>query len=93
MWSGLKSIAPTLLYDAAVMGGETRLVPVERAANVTTPALVMDGEETMKTYPFMRRTADALAQAMPNAGRRTLVGQGHNVDAEVLAQVLVEFFS
>jgi pimeloyl-ACP methyl ester carboxylesterase len=93
MWSEFESVAPTLLYDAAAMGGETRLVPVARAARVAAPALVMDGEETLKTYPFMRRTADALAQAMPNAERRILMDQGHNVDPDVLAQVLVEFFS
>ena len=74
------------------MGGETRLVPVERVAQVAAPTLVMDGEKSLKRYPFMRATADALAQAMPNAERRTLKGQGHDVDAQVLAPVLVEFF-
>jgi pimeloyl-ACP methyl ester carboxylesterase len=92
MWSGLEAVAPTLLYDAAAMGGETRLVPVERAAKVAAPTLVMDGEKSLKMYPFMRTTADALAQAMPNAERHTLTGQGHDVDANVLAPVLVEFF-
>ena len=90
---GLEAVAPTLLYDAAAMGGETRLVPVERVAKVAAPTLIMDGEKSLKMYPFMRTTADALAQAMPNAERRTLKGQGHDVDAKVLAPVLVEFFS
>jgi pimeloyl-ACP methyl ester carboxylesterase len=36
------AVAPTLAYDAAAMG-EDRAVPVKRAANVTVPALVMDG--------------------------------------------------
>ena len=93
MWSGLEAVAPTLMYDAAAMGGETRLVPVERVAKVAAPTLVMDGERSLKLYPFMRTTADALAQAMPNAERRTLKGQGHDVDAKVLALVLVAFFS
>ena len=53
----------------------------------------MDGEKSLKMYPFMRTTADALAQAMPNAERRTLKGQGHDADANVLALVLGEFFS
>jgi len=92
-WSGLEAVAPTLLYDAAAMGGETRLVPVERVAKVAAPTLIMDGEKSLKMYPFMRTTADALAQAMPTASRRTLKGQGHDVDAKVLAPVLVEFFS
>jgi pimeloyl-ACP methyl ester carboxylesterase len=93
MWVGLEALAPTLLYDAAAMGGETRLVPVERVAKVGAPTLIMDGEKSLKIYPFMRTTADALAQAMPNAERRTLKGQGHDVDAHALAPELVEFFS
>jgi pimeloyl-ACP methyl ester carboxylesterase len=93
MWSGLEAVAPTLLYDAAAMGGQTRLVPVERVAKVAAPTLVMDGEKSLSMYPFMRTTSDALAQAMPTASRRTLKGQGHAVDAQVLAPVLGEFFS
>lgn len=93
MWAELEAVAPTLLYDAAAMGGETRLVPVERVTKVAAPTLIMDGEKSLKMYPFMRTTADALAQAMPNAERRTLKGQGHDADAKVLAPLLVEFFS
>jgi pimeloyl-ACP methyl ester carboxylesterase len=92
MWAGLEAVAPTLIYDAAAMGGETRVVPVERAAKVAAPTLVVDGEETMKMYPFMRTTANALAQVMPNAERRTLEGQSHDVDSKVLAPFLIEFF-
>jgi len=93
MWAGLEAVAPTLLYDAAAMGGETRLVPVERVAKVAAPTLIMDGEKSLSMYPFMRTTADALAQAMPTASRGTLKGQDHNVDAQVLAPVIGEFFS
>jgi pimeloyl-ACP methyl ester carboxylesterase len=93
MWAGLEAVAPTLLYDAAAMGGQTRLVPVERVAKVAAPTLVMVGEESLSMYPFMRTTADALAQAMPTASRRTLKGQGHDVDAQVLAPVVGAFFS
>jgi len=93
LWAGLEAVAPTLLYDAAAMGGQTRLVPVERVAQVAAPTLIMDGEKSLSMYPFMRATADALAQAMPTASRRTLKGQGHDVDAQVLAPVLGAFFS
>jgi hypothetical protein len=40
----------------------------------------------------MHTGADALASVLPNAERRTLEGQTHDVAAEVLAPVLVEFF-
>src|SRR5215831_9914447 len=62
-WMGLEVLAPTLLFDAAAMGGETRLVPVEWVAQVAAPTLIMDGEKSLSMYPFMRATADALAQA------------------------------
>ena len=40
----------------------------------------------------MHVTADALAKAIPNAQRRTLVGQTHDLAAEAVAPLLVEFF-
>ena len=92
MWPGLEAVAPTLRYDAAAMGDD-RSVPVERAAKVKAPTLVMDGGASLQTMPFMRASADKLAQAIPNAQRRTIEGQSHDVDSEVLAPVLIEFFS
>ena len=71
----------------------TRLVthtPTERAAIVTAPTLVMNGGAS---YAFMYDTAQALGKAIPNARVRTLEGQTHNVDSDVLAPVLMEFFS
>jgi pimeloyl-ACP methyl ester carboxylesterase len=88
MWPMWEAVAPTLAYDAAVMG-EDFSVPTERAARVTVPALIMDGGAS---YPFMHITATALAKAIPNAQHRTLEGQTHEVAAEALAPALVEFF-
>lgn len=88
MWPMFEAVAPTLAYDAAAMG-EDRLVPVKRAANVSMPALVMNGS----AIPFMLDTATRLAKAIPHGQQRTLEGQTHNVDLQVLAPVLVEFFS
>jgi hypothetical protein len=51
-------------------------IPVERAADM----------------PFMRETARALADALPNGEVRFLDGQGHDFDPTVLAPVLKEFF-
>jgi pimeloyl-ACP methyl ester carboxylesterase len=88
IWPVFESVAPTLAYDAAVLG-EDRAVPVKRAAQVNAPALVMNGT----TIPFMLDTAQAIAKALPNARHRTLEGQSHDVNLEVLAPVLVEFFT
>jgi pimeloyl-ACP methyl ester carboxylesterase len=88
VWAIFESVAPTLAYDAAVLG-EDRSVPVKRAAKVNIPTLMMNGT----TIPFMLDTAQALANAMPHAQHRTLEGQTHDVNLEVLAPVLVEFFN
>jgi hypothetical protein len=53
------------------------------------PALVLDGSAS---FPFMHPTAITLANAIPNAQHRTLEGQTHEVSAEALAPVLIEFF-
>ena len=87
MWPMFEAVAPTLAYDAAAIG-EDRSVPAKRAANVTVPALVMNGT----IVPFMLDTAQALAKAIPHAQHRTLEGQPHDVNLQVLAPVLVKFF-
>ena len=88
MWPMFEAVAPTLAYDAAAIGA-TRGVPAERAAEVVSPSLVMNGT----VIPFMLDTATALAAAIPHAQHRTLEGQPHDVDLKVLAPVLIEFFS
>lgn len=91
-WQGLEQIAPTLLYDAAALGQE-RTVPTERAASLTIPTLIIDGGESLKLTPFMRVSTETLAKAIPHATRKTLEGQSHDVDMNVLAPVLIEFFT
>jgi len=88
VWPMFEAVAPTLAYDAAVLG-KGHVAPVERAATVTIPALVMNGDAS---FPFMYDIAQALSKAMPNAQLRTLEGQRHDVNLEVFAPVLVEFF-
>jgi pimeloyl-ACP methyl ester carboxylesterase len=90
-WTAMESVAPTLMYDADDIGDD-RSVPVKTVAGISVPTLVMDGGANLQIMPFMSKTADALAAAMPNAQRRTLDGQTHAVNAEALAPVLVEFF-
>jgi pimeloyl-ACP methyl ester carboxylesterase len=89
MWPLWESIGHTLAYDHIAALGEDAAVPVERAANVSVPALIMDGSQS---FPFMHATAVALANVMPNAYQRTLEGQTHEVSAEALAPVLINFF-
>jgi pimeloyl-ACP methyl ester carboxylesterase len=87
-WAAQEALAHTLAYDATIMGDYS--VPTERAASVKAPTLVMAGGAD---FPWMRETAQALADALPDAETRTLEGQGHNVDPAVIAHALVEFFA
>jgi len=89
MWPMFVAVAPTLAYDAAALGDDAS-VPTERAAGVAVPALVMDGGAS---YPFMHVAAVALADAMPHGQHHTLEGQTHEVAAEAIAPVLVDFFN
>lgn len=91
-WQGMVKLAPTLAYDNAVLGAD-RSVPVERIAKIRAKTLVMDGGASVKTMPFMRPTADKIARAVPKAERRTLEGQGHDVDPKVAAEAVAKFFA
>jgi pimeloyl-ACP methyl ester carboxylesterase len=90
VWPMFEAVAPTLDYDHIFILGEEADVPTERAAQVTVPTLVMNGGAS---YPFMHVTAMALANAIPQAQHRTLEGQTHEVAAEAIAPVLIEFFA
>ncbi|MCI0556266.1 MAG: alpha/beta hydrolase [Anaerolineae bacterium] len=84
-WSAFEASAPALIHDAEVIGDFS--IP-ETLKNVTTPTLVLDGGTTS----WLSHAAQAVADALPNAQRRTLKGQPHNVAPEAIAPVLVEFF-
>jgi pimeloyl-ACP methyl ester carboxylesterase len=88
VWAMFEAVAPTLAYDATTLGDD-RSIPTKRAAKVTLPTLVMNGT----AIPFMIDTAQTLAKAIPHAEHCTLEGQTHDVNLEVLAPVLVEFFA
>jgi len=88
MWSGMEEIAPTLAYDAAIMGDST--VPTDVVSSVKAPTLVLHGSDT---GTWAASAAQALTAALPNAQRRTLEGQSHNVAWEVLAPEVRKFFA
>ncbi|MET0561412.1 MAG: alpha/beta hydrolase [Gaiellaceae bacterium] len=90
IWKNLEAVAHTLPYDYAVMADTVHGRPLEREpwASIATPTLIVDGG---KSGGSLRRAADALAARMPNAERRTLAGQSHNLSMKLLAPVLEEF--
>ena len=87
-WREQEVLAHTFAYDTLLLGDGG--LPVERAAAVRAPTLVMEGSET---FPFMRGIAGDLAGLIPDAQALVLEGQGHDVRPEVLAPVLEEFFA
>jgi pimeloyl-ACP methyl ester carboxylesterase len=91
-WEGMVAMAPALPYDAAALGDD-RSVPVARLARIQAKVLVMDGGASRETMPFMRASAERIAQAIPDARRSTIAGQGHNVRAEAIAPVLIGFLT
>jgi pimeloyl-ACP methyl ester carboxylesterase len=91
MWPMFEAVAPTLAYDADDIGAD-RSAPLQRAARLAMPTLVMDGGANLAFMPFMHDSATKLADAIPHAQHRTLEGQTHDVKADVIAPVLVEFF-
>ena len=86
-WAAQEALAHTLAYDARIMSDYK--VPTERAASVKVPTLVIAGGAD---FPWMRDTARALADALPEGQAKILEGQGHNVDPSVLAPALKDFF-
>jgi len=88
VWSKLKAVAPSLPYDAAVMGDYS--LPAKVVASVTVPTLVIGGE---KSQVELHRAVRAVADVLPDASCRMLKGQTHNVSVKVLAPVLMEFFA
>ena len=89
-WPGLESVAHTLPYDDAIMGDFTlgKPMPAGRWAGVTIPTLVIDGGDSP---PWARNAVQAIVDVLPQAERRTLDGQTHQVDPEVLAPLLDGF--
>lgn len=84
VWADLEAIAPTLIYDALVMGDSTLPTGLD---TITAPTLVLTGSES---GPWAQTAADALTDALPDCAHRVLEGQDHAVAWDVLAVALTE---
>ncbi|RMB84329.1 alpha/beta fold hydrolase [Streptomyces shenzhenensis] len=88
MWADMETIAPTLAYDDAMLGGG--VLPRERIAAIGVPVLAVAGGASPD---WLRTSAAEVAEAAPRGTFRTLEDQTHMVDPDVLAPVLAEFFA
>ena len=87
IWPKMTAVAPSLPYDAAIMGDF--LPPRGELDGFATPTLVLGGA---KSPAALRKAARAAAAAIPGADCRLLPGQTHNVDVRALAPALTAFF-
>ncbi len=85
-WSTGEALAPTLAYDAAVMGDGS--IPAETFATITAPGLVLAGGGSPEWF---RESAKGAAAAIPGARYDVLEGQTHDVAADRLAAAVHEF--
>jgi pimeloyl-ACP methyl ester carboxylesterase len=84
MWPAMAAVAPTLRYDDEIMGDGT--VP-PWLGSVDVPTLAVAGGASPG---WMRATARAVADALPNGRYRELDGQDHNPDPALLATAVTE---
>ena len=88
-WAGFVAIAPTVVYDLTNLSAiNTDPDWQARWADVTVPAIVLSGDQTM---PGLPEAADAVAAALPSATRRILAGEGHGPRTEGILPPLLEF--
>lgn len=87
-WEAIRKIDFTLAYDYDVLGDGA--LPQDTVKAIQVPTLVMNGDRSMD---FMHATADRIAALLSHSRRKTLEGQTHQVDAEAMAPVLIEFFT
>jgi hypothetical protein len=86
VWAALEAVAHTLVYDCRISDATS----LGLLRSVTTPTLVLDSQGTTGELPAMVAT---VVEALPRGGYRSLAGDWHAVPDDVLAPVLVEFFS
>lgn len=87
-WTKLLAVAPTLRYDAAVMGSSFE-VPTHELGRVTVPTLALCGG---KGASEMLAAQEAVAAAIPGAEHAVLAGQTHQVSPAALRAHLLRFF-
>jgi pimeloyl-ACP methyl ester carboxylesterase len=87
MWPGLEALAHTLAHDVLIT---TRGPGVLASASSLRPPLLAIHGATCP--PWMREAIGALATAVPDGRVRTVDGPMFEVDLEILAAVLADYF-
>lgn len=92
MWQDMESVAHTLAYDGLIVRDYMTGQPWDGNpwSDITAPTLAIVGEHS---DAFFHNGAQALIHDVTTARYSILEGQMHNVDAAVLAPVLIDFFN
>lgn len=89
MWAALTALAPTLVHDGLVLGGDDHALPTDVLAQVGIPSLVVTSSGTAG---WLGQTAEPVAAALPRGEWVRLEGGYHQVPPGVLAPVLAGFY-
>lgn len=89
VWSALCAMAPTLVHDGLVLGGDDHGLPAGLLAAVRVPVLVV---ASSGTAGWLGQTAEPVAGALPDARWIRLDGGYHRVPEPVLVPVLANFY-
>ena len=87
-WDGMTQNAQALVHDAAILRDFS--LPVARATGVAIPVLLVDGGSA--ALPWIRSGIQSALGVLPDARHQVLNGQGHDVQPDVLAPILITFF-
>lgn len=87
-WNGMLGIAHTLWYDLMICSRDD--VPVDQVTGIGVETLAMAGANSPDD---LRRGSERLAAAMPNARLKIVEGQDHRLDNQVIAPILIDYFS
>jgi pimeloyl-ACP methyl ester carboxylesterase len=89
-WRKLKGTAHTIPYDLTIVSEHQRGLPLaqDQWNSIQIPTTVFVGG---KSPDWMRNGTGQLAEILPNAELRTLIGQTHMVKAKAFAPALTEF--
>lgn len=95
-WDQMVALAPTLAYDAAILGDGGP--PTQRLADIHQQTMVLARSRSdphMPAFPaeFFAAAADGVTIALPYATRRTIDAASHAVDATAVAAPVREFLA
>lgn len=86
-WPTLVELAPSLEFDALIMGDNR--VPQDLASRVAAETLVMTGSNS---YEFMQAPARLLASTIPGGRYQLIEDETHQISPGRLCQILEDFF-